>query len=106
MYYVAGNTFVTGYIDTQSIQEFHLIRPSKIEGDEPCYITKNFDGLKTTSHHASLYEVKETDIGYILTRVQHRCISPRQITLHKFSKLWNYLQRSIQYAEANNKFYD
>lgn len=104
MYYVAGNNFITGYIDRQPIKVFALVRP---RGDEPCYITKNPDGLQSTSHHASLYIIKETEEGYELIRVQFRNEhSPRRIVLRKHTDPWNYLQRSIQYAEANDKFYE
>lgn len=104
MYYVAGNNFIKEQMGLKIIYEFNLVRPS---GNEPCYITKNPNGLQTTSHHASLYEVKETKDGYELTRVQFRNeASPPRIVLSKYSDLWNYLYESIQYAEANNKFYE
>ena len=104
MYYVAGNNFLKGYILGIPTYEFNLVRPSR---DEPCYITKNPDGLKSTSHHASLYEIRETEVGYELIRVQHRSEhSPQKMLLLKHHDSYNYLQRSIQYAEANNKFYE
>lgn len=105
MYYVAGNEFVKGYtFGMVPIREFNLVRQ---RCDMPCYITKNPDGLKSTSHHASLYIIKENEKGYELIRVQFRNEhSPRRIVLKKHSELYNYLQRSIQYAEANNKFYE
>lgn len=99
MYYVAGGNYQKGLN-----WEFNLVRP---HGDEPCYITKNSNGLRLTSHHSSLYTVVETEKGYVLTRVQHRMLnSPRQISVLKYSALWDYLHRSIKYAEANNKFYE
>lgn len=105
MYYVAGNEFVKGYtFGMVPIREFNLVRQ---RGDMPCYITKNPDGLQSTSHHASLYIIKENEEGYELIRVQFRNEhSPRRIVLRKSTDLWNYLQRSIQYAEANDKFYE
>lgn len=105
MYYVAGNMFVKGYtFGMTPIREFNFVRP---RGDMPCYITKNPDGLQSTKHHASLYIIKENEEGYELIRVQYRNEhSPRRIVLKKHSELWNYLQRSIQYAEVNDNFYE
>lgn len=105
MYYVAGNMFVERYdYGMVPIREFNLVRS---RCDMPCYITKNPDGLQSTKHHASLYIIKENEEGYELIRVQFRNEhSPRRIVLRKYTDLYNYLKRSIQYAEANNKFYE
>ena len=104
MYYVAGNLFVTGYVDSEPIRVFGLVRSS---GSGLFYITKSSNGLKSTSHHASLYKVKETDKWYILTRVKQRDVdSPSRVSVPKDSTIGNCLRESIQYAEANNKFYE
>lgn len=106
MYYVAGGMYLTEQKELRvfHIKEFDLVRPS---GKQPCYITKNPNGLALTSHHASLYGIKETDDGYMLTRVRHDIYdSPANIFIKRNTDLHSYLSYSIVYAEANNKFYE
>lgn len=51
--YFAGGIFG----DKPETQEFKLVHPTGIP--EVAYVTKNPDGLKTTSHHASLYTLDD-----------------------------------------------
>ena len=106
MYYVAGGYFVEGYNGCIPIYKFGFVRPSQ---DKPCYITKNSNGLWALKCHSCLYAIKETEQGYVITMVRQISMSkdaPSRVVLNKGTELYNYLQRSIQYAEANNRFYD
>lgn len=104
MYYVAGGLYSIRLYGFHA-KEFNLVRPS---GDLPCYITKNNNGLALTRHHASLYSIKETDDdGYVLHRVRHDMFdAPAIVSVKRNTELYSYLKRSINYAEANNKFYE
>lgn len=106
MYYVAGGLYSVkkSGVFLRDIKEFQLVRPS---GNLPCYITKSSKGLALTRHHASLYSIEETNDGYMLKRVRHDMLdSPATKFIKRYTKLWSYLNSSIQYAEANNKFYE
>ena len=97
MYYVAGKNY-----NEMGKVTFKLVHPTAGH----IYITKNRDGLKTTVHHASLYEVKEMETRYRLKLVQHRRPeSPIELWINKESKLGRQLAASIKYAEDNDMFY-
>lgn len=99
MYYVAAGLFPT----SDNRKEFKIVRPN---GNHPCYITKNSNGLRLTSFHASLYAINEKKNGYLLTRVRHDvATSPPQHFIPKKSALWSYLRDSITQAEIHNQFY-
>lgn len=97
MYYVAGKNY-----NEMGKVTFKLVHPTAGH----VYITKNIDGLKTTAHHASLYEVKETETQYKLKLVQcRRPESPLELWINRESKLGRQLEAGIKYAEDNNMFY-
>lgn len=106
MYYVAGGLYSVrknGFL-FRDMKEFNLVRPG---GNLPCYITKSNKGLALTRHHASLYSIEETSDGYMLKRVRHDVLdSPATKFIKRNTELWSYLNSSIQYAEANNRFYE
>ena len=79
---------------------FDLVHPSP--GNELPYLTHDPDGLKSTSHHASLYKFNPSDgsADLVQARMQGEGDSPKHV------KLTDEQTRRIQESIKNNYFYD